>query len=166
MTVTEVRPGIMVLGIGNILRGDDGIGIHVIEAMRPHILARSSRQTVTLRDGGTIGLALLPEIQDAGALIVIDAAEFGAEPGTVRVMQGAEMDAQLGGKKRTAHEVALADLMAAAELTGSRPVRCALVAVQPASTAWQLTPTESVASAVPRACNAVLSLIEGWDNAS
>ena len=83
------------------------------------------------------GLALLPDIQDAGALIVIDAAEFGAEPGTVRVMQGAEMDAQLGGKKRTAHEVALADLMAAAELTGSRPVRCALVAVQPASTEWR-----------------------------
>jgi len=166
MSATQVRPGILVLGIGNILRGDDGIGIHVIQAMRTRILARSSRQPVTLRDGGTIGLALLPEIQDAGALIVIDAAELGAEPGTVRVMQGAEMDAQLGGKKRTAHEVALADLMTAAELTGCRPVRCALVAVQPASTEWRLTPTESVASAVPRACNAVLSLIEGWSDAS
>lgn len=166
MTATEVRPGIIVLGIGNILHGDDGIGIHVIQAMPTHLLQRSLRQTVALRDGGTIGLALLPEIQDASALIVIDAAEFSAEPGTVRVMQGAEMDAQLGGKKRTAHEVALADLMAAAELTGSRPVRCALVAVQPASTEWRLTPTKSVASAVPRACNAVLSLIEGWDDAS
>lgn len=97
---------------------------------------------------------------------MIDAAEFGAEPGTVRVMQDAEMDAQLGGKKRTAHEVALADLMAAAELTGSRPARCALVAVQPASTEWRLTPTQAVASAVPRACDAVLSLIERWDDAS
>ena len=166
MTATEVRPGIMVLGIGNILHGDDGVGIHVIEAMRPHISARSSRQTVTLRDGGTIGLALLPEIQDAGALIVIDAAEFGAEPGTVRVMQGAEMDAQLGGKKRTAHEVALADLMAAAELTGSRPVRCALVAVQPASTEWRADTDRIGRVCSSRACNAVLSLIEGWDDAS
>jgi hydrogenase maturation protease len=165
MTATATQPWIMVLGIGNILHGDDGVGIHVIKALDKFSLSWPLSQAVALRDGGTIGLALLPEIEDASALIVIDAAEFGAESGTVRVMHGAEMDAQLGGKKRTAHEVALADLMAAAELTGRRPERRALVAVQPASTEWRLTPTETVASAIPQACKAVLSLIEGWVDA-
>ena len=64
MTVAVTRPGILVLGIGNILHGDDGIGIHIIEAMRKRAVVGAS---VKLRDGGTIGLTLLPEIEDSGA---------------------------------------------------------------------------------------------------
>lgn len=150
---------VLVLGIGNVLHGDDGVGVRVIEALAP------PRPGVALRDGGTIGLALLPEIEDAAALIVVDASELGAEAGTVRVFEGGAMDAQLGGRKRTVHEVALADLMACARLTGRSPRRRALVAIQPASTGWSATPTEAVATAIPAACGAVRSLIERWTDA-
>lgn len=77
-----------------------GVGVHVVEALT----ALETGRNVTLRDGGTIGLALLSEIEESGALIAIDAAELGAEPGTVRVFSGADMDGQLRGKKQTAHE--------------------------------------------------------------
>jgi len=151
----------LVLGLGNTLRSDDGVGAHVVEALT----ALKTGRNVTLRDGGTIGLALLSEIEESGALIAIDAAELGAEPGTVRVFAGADMDGQLRGKKQTAHEVALADLIAAARLSGHMPPRCALVAIQPGSTEWGLSPTEPIRSAIPTACSAVLSLVEDWNDA-
>jgi hydrogenase maturation protease len=151
----------LVLGLGNTLRSDDGVGVHVVEALSE----LKTERNVTLRDGGTIGLALLSEIEESGALIAIDAAELGAEPGSVRVFSGADMDCQLRCKKQTAHEVALADLIAAARLSGRMPTRCALVAIQPGSTAWGLSPTEPIRSAIPTACSAVLSLVEDWNDA-
>ncbi|HXZ47766.1 MAG TPA: HyaD/HybD family hydrogenase maturation endopeptidase [Usitatibacter sp.] len=161
MTAT---PGILILGIGNVLHGDDGVGVRVVEALGGEDAARAARPGVTLRDGGTIGLALLPEIEDASALIVVDAAELGARAGTVRVFEGRAMDAQLGGRKRTVHEVTLSDLLASAQLTGRRPARRALVAIQPESTDWRTTPSEAVAAAIPRACEAVASLIDRWND--
>jgi len=152
----------LVLGLGNILLSDDGVGVHVLRALQEG----GGVGRAALRDGGTIGLALLSDIEESAALIAIDATELGAEPGTVRTFVGAEMDRQLGGSKRTAHEVALADLMAAAQLCGRVPGRRALVAVQPGSTEWGLSPTAPILSALPAACSAVLSLIEDWNDAS
>jgi len=149
---------VLVLGLGNRLLGDDAAGPLVVDA-----LAASGRAgSALLRDGGTIGLSLLPEIEDAAALIAVDAAEFDAPPGAVRVFEGATMDRQLGGRKRSAHEVALFDLMAAAELCGRLPARRALVAVQPASTALGLEPTAEVAAAIPALCAAVQELVTRW----
>jgi hydrogenase maturation protease len=109
-----------------------------------------------------MGLSLLPQIEDAAAFIAIDAAAFGGEPGAVRVFEGAAMDEQLGGRKRSVHEVALADLMAAALLDGRLPARRALVAVEPASSAVGLAPTPRVAAAIPQLCRAVEGLVRQW----
>lgn len=152
---------ILVLGVGNTLRRDDGFGVHVVDALRSRS-EEPALDTIALRDGGTLGLALLPEIEAADALIVVDAAEIGADPGEVRSFEGAAMDAQLGGRKRTVHEVAVAELLGSARLTGHFPSRAALIAVQPASTDWGLVPTAPVRSAIPLACDAVLALIERW----
>jgi hydrogenase maturation protease len=149
---------VLVLGLGNMLLTDDGVGPAVIARLMADGPPRGAR----LRDGGTMGLDLLPEIEGAAALVVVDAAELGAEPGTLAVLEGRAMDAQLGGKKRTAHEVSLADLMGAAALTGCRPARRALVAVQPGGTGWGLAPTRCVAAAIGPACLAVTELVERW----
>mgnify|MGYP000238052296 FL=1 len=150
---------ILVLGLGNTLLSDDGVGVHVVEALRAEF---AGRDDIDFRDGGTLGLALLPDVESSRALILVDAAEVGAPAGDVRCFVGADMDARLLGKKRTAHEVAAADLLDAAALTGMRPERRALVAVQPASTEWGLAPTDVVQSAIPRACDTIRSLIAEW----
>jgi hydrogenase maturation protease len=72
------------------------------------------------------------------------------------------MDAQLVGRKRSAHEVALADLLSAAALNGRLPARRALVAVQPGSTELGLVPLPAVAQAIPRLCDAVHELMTRW----
>lgn len=148
---------VLVLGLGNRLLSDDAAGPLVIDT-----LASDAGGEIRYRDGGTIGLALLPEIEDAGSLIAVDAARFGAEPGTVRVFEGDAMDAQLGARKTSAHELALADLMAAAALGGRLPARRALVAVEPGSTALGLAPTPPVQAALPRLCDAVRDLLQRW----
>jgi hydrogenase maturation protease len=151
---------VLVLGLGNRLLSDDAAGPLAVDRLALACAAPGCR---TFCDGGTIGLALLPQIEDAAALIAVDAARFGGLPGTVRVFEGAAMDGQLGGPKRSAHEVALADLMAAAALHGALPARRALVAVEPASTDLGLEPTGAVAAAIPALCAAVDELLARWE---
>ncbi len=163
MSVEVAATRILVVGIGNILLSDDGVGVHVIRTLESLERAGKIDPAVALRDGGTVGMELFNEFGDLDTLIAIDAMELGAAPGTVRAFKGSNMDHQLGGKKRTAHEVALADLIMTAKLMDCLPRRRALVAVQPGSTLWGLTPTEPVGAAIPRACAIVLSLLENWD---
>ncbi|HMW22487.1 MAG TPA: hydrogenase maturation protease [Burkholderiaceae bacterium] len=153
----------LVLGLGNRLLGDDAAGPLVVEALAERHTPPGI--TACWRDGGTLGLSLLPEIEAADALLVVDAARFGAEPGTVRVFEGAAMDAQLGGRKRSAHELALADLLGAAALVDRLPPRRALVAVEPGSTAVGLALSAVVASAFAPLCEAVQRTLADWAGA-
>ncbi|MFZ2100400.1 MAG: HyaD/HybD family hydrogenase maturation endopeptidase [Oricola sp.] len=159
MPVAVSSASTLVLGIGNLLLTDDGFGPHVIRILQND---GDLGELVSLRDGGTIGLSLLTDIEDSDQLIVVDAAELGEAPGTLRLFIGPEMDRQLGGNKKTAHEVALADLMSAARLSGCEPARRALVAVQPGSTSWGMAPGPEVGSALPAACRLIRELIEEW----
>jgi len=152
----------VVLGIGNILLSDDGAGVHVANLVAQRIAQSKICHNVAVLDGGTIGLSLLSEIDGNSGLVAIDAMQFDATPGAMRVFEGEDMDRQLSGKKNTAHEVALSDLMMAARLAGIHPLRRALVAIQPETTSWGLSPTPAVAIALPQAANTVLSLIEEW----
>ncbi len=151
----------LVLGIGNTLLSDDGIGVHIARAVEAALCDTARR--VRVRDGGTIGLSLLAELDPGAPLIAVDATALHATPGTVRIFQGPEMDRQLRGTKRSAHEVALADLIQAADFAGIGPGRRALVAIQPAVTTWGTRPTPAVAQAIPRAVRAILELLEEWD---
>ncbi len=150
---------VLVLGVGNRLLRDDGIGVHVVERLRQN---PDRNPAVSFLDGGTLGLTLLPEIEASDSLIVVDAGALGVAAGDVQVFEGAAMDRQLCGRKSTVHEVAVADLLAAASMSGHAPRRRALVAIQPADTTWGLTPTAAVAAAVPRACGVVEDLASRW----
>lgn len=150
---------ILVLGLGNTLLSDDGVGVHVVAALQQ---SPSRHDGVSFVDGGTIGLNLLPDVEAADGLILVDASEIGAPPGSLAVFEGAAMDAQLGGKKRTPHEVAAFDLIATASMLGRCPSLRALVAVQPQSVSWGLEPTAAVAAAVPGAIAMVLEIVQRW----
>lgn len=151
---------ILVLGLGNVLLGDDGVGIHVVEALR--LRNADGADGVVVRDGGTIGMALLPEIEAADSLIVVDATVFDGEAGDVAVFEGGRMDEKLRAKPSSVHEVALADLMAAATLMGSWPKQRALVGIRPANIDWGLVPSPLVADAIPAACAAIDTLVGRW----
>ncbi len=150
---------VLVMGIGNTLLKDDGVGVHITERFRS---LQSDDPDLEILDGGTIGLSLLPDIEDADAVVVVDASEMGEQPGTVKIFQDEEIDRQLSGKRRSVHEVALYDLFSAAAIRGRSPGQRALIAIQPASTEWGLEPTPEVQASIPLACEALSSLTEKW----
>ena len=154
----------LVLGIGNPLLGDEGAGIHAIRRLCDD-LPEEARAALglTFLDGGTIGYALAGPIGDTDRLIIVDATDLEAEPGTVRVFADAELDRFLGERQAVAvHEVALLDLLAVTLLEGRLPARRALIAIQPGHIGWGEAPTDAVAEAIPRACRMALDLAEEW----
>ncbi len=151
------QSGTLVIGIGNNLLTDDGAGIHVINRLSQ----RNLPEDVELLDGGTLGFTLLENIETAARLIVVDAAQLHAEPGTVQVLRNAEMDDYLGGSTRSSvHEVNLLDMMVAARFRGRLPDEYALVGIQPAKVDWGSNPTEVVDQAVDRAADLIESMLE------
>ncbi len=98
----------LVLGIGNTLLSDEGTGIHMLDYLRDHF---PDLPCVEYLDGGTLSFTLAAWIEDATNLIVVDAAELLAAPGTVQVFRGEDMDRFAGKTKRSVHEVSLGDLL-------------------------------------------------------
>lgn len=152
----------LVLGIGNTLLTDEGIGIHVLQALEPEL---ADWPDVTLLDGGTLSFTLAGPIEDADALIVVDAANIKARPGEWALLQGDAMDAFLmSNRKSTVHEVGLTDLRAIALLAGHWPDKRALLAIRPDIVDWGEQPTPAVAAAIAPACAAIRDLIREWQH--
>ncbi len=150
----------LILGIGNTLLCDEGAGIHALNLFRsshpgiPHL---------TLVDGGTLSFTLATYIEDCDHLIVFDAAELKLPAGTVKALEGEDMDRFLGAARRSPHEVGLLDLFDIARLTGTLPVNRALVGIQPAKMDWAMSPTEVVERALPSAVNHAFELLLKWN---
>jgi hydrogenase maturation protease len=152
----------LILGLGNVLLTDEGVGAAVLQALTP---AAAADPDLILLDGGTLSFTLSGPIGDAARLIVVDAAALGEPPGTMRVFEGEAMDAQLSRHAKSVHEVSLADLLDMARLTDSLPSRRALIGIEPAVVDWGDALTPAVADAVPKAVAEVRRLLDLWRGA-
>ncbi|KAB2926880.1 MAG: HyaD/HybD family hydrogenase maturation endopeptidase [Dechloromonas sp.] len=118
---------ILVLGIGNILWADEGFGVRCVEALHA---GWSFPDNVTLMDGGTQGLYLLPYVQEADCLLVFDAVDYGDAPGALRQVTGDQVPRFMGAKKMSLHQTGFQEVLMAAELTGKLPAELVLLGVQ------------------------------------
>lgn len=118
---------ILVLGIGNILWADEGFGVRCVEALNA---GWEFPPQVTVMDGGTQGLYLLPYVQEADCLLVFDAVDYGDEPGQLRVVVGDQVPRFMGVKKMSLHQTGFQEVLMAAELTQKLPAELVLVGVQ------------------------------------
>ena len=150
---TAPRPQTVVLGLGNVLVGDDGVGIEVIRRLAVRWAETPEAAGIAFVDGGTLGLELLAIVSAASHLVVVDAVALGARPGTVTILRDPATVGRLAGVL-SAHQLGLGDLLAAARLRGSVP-SVLIVAVEPASLAVGAGLSPAVARAVPAACAAV-----------
>ena len=149
---------IAVVGIGNSLLKDDGVGVHVLE----HFAGDNPFMDVICLDAGTVGLALMDHLSNLDGLIAVDAMRLNKKPGTVTVLQGTEMDSHLRNHHGSVHELGLSDLMDALRLCGDLPPRRALVGIEPGDIDWGTQLTEKVAASVPLASMRVRELIVDW----
>ncbi|MEI6045759.1 MAG: HyaD/HybD family hydrogenase maturation endopeptidase, partial [Chloroflexota bacterium] len=128
---------ITVLGLGNVLRRDEGLGIRALERIQARYLLPDDLQLV---DGGTLGLDLLSYLEEANKLLILDAALTEGPPGTLLRITGDEVPAFLG-MRTSLHEVALTDLLAVARLRGNEPGEVVVLGMQPDTIelGWELS---------------------------
>lgn len=122
------HPSILVLGIGNLLWADEGFGVRCAEALAERFALPPQ---VTVMDGGTQGLYLLPYVEEACRLLVFDAVDYGDAPGTLRIVVGDEVPRFMGAKKMSLHQTGFQEVLASAELLGRLPDELVLIGCQP-----------------------------------
>lgn len=151
---------VLILGIGNVLWADEGFGVRCVERMADQW---QLPDTVTLLDGGTQGLYLLPFLEAADHLIVFDAVDYGLRPGTMKVVEGEEVPSFMGAKKMSLHQTGFQEVIETAKLMDYCPDELLLIGCQPeeledyggglrAVTAAQIDPAIAIA----------LERLRGW----
>ncbi len=164
------RSGVLMLGVGNVLLGDEGVGVRVAQAlMGAEGDRRGSAEPADgggqsihpgmgpwlppgtrVVDGGTLGLALLPLLSDARGVVLIDAVDLSLPPGSVAVIRG-QATRSVPQPANSAHELGLATLLETARFGGQLPSQVTIVGVQPGRIAAGLELSPAVGAAVPGA---------------
>ncbi len=138
-------PRILVLGIGNVLLTDEGVGVRAIEALKNSF---DFSDNVTLMDGGTLGLGLLDAIMESDALIVIDAVRAARPPGTLHRLTENDLHPAVNGRN-SLHEVAFAETLNAARLLGKTP-EVVILGIEPENIgSWSTRLTETIERRIP-----------------
>ncbi|MCZ4305658.1 HyaD/HybD family hydrogenase maturation endopeptidase [Zoogloeaceae bacterium G21618-S1] len=122
------QDSILILGIGNLLWADEGFGVRCVEALNA---AWAFPANVTVLDGGTQGLYLLPFVTEAKHLLVFDAVDYGLPPGTMKRVEGDEVPQFLGAKKMSLHQTGFQEVLASARMLDRFPESLLLIGVQP-----------------------------------
>jgi len=147
---------IVVVGVGNIIRSDDGLGVHALRRLQtdPRV-----PQDVVFVDGGTLGLELVNYVSEASRLLLLDSVNTGEIPGTLIRMNGDDLW-EPGGI--SAHQLGVADLIATLSLACEKPPAIMLLGVQPASTDWGTSLTGRVEAALGPLVEMAITQLTAW----
>ena len=146
-----IRP-VLVLGLGNPLQADDGVGCRVIEALEQRELPSG----VEALDGGTPGVGLLHLLEGRSRVIIVDAAEMGRRPGEFVRFRPAEVTLTGSAGRFSLHRTAVADALALARELALPTPDIVFYGVQPGRIGWSDELSPEVAAAIPRLVEAVL----------
>jgi hydrogenase maturation protease len=149
---------VVVLGLGNPLMGDDGLGLAVLDRLREEW---DIPDEVELVDGGTWGMTLLPLIEDAERLVLIDAIRTGAPEGTVVELERDRLPRYLA-HKLSPHQIDLKEVLALAELRGTLPAETVAIGAEPGEVVLSLALTAPLADAVEPVLLAVVDRLARW----
>jgi hydrogenase maturation protease len=122
----QARPD-LVLGLGNVLCGDDGVGIFALERLRSRYATSDALELV---DGGTLGLMLLPTLESADSVWILDAVAADAAPGSLVVLDGRDVEPALR-ERLSPHQIGVADLMDAMHWRDTFPARLRVLGLVP-----------------------------------
>jgi hydrogenase maturation protease len=150
---------ILILGIGNILLRDEGIGVHVVNQLTDMIL----QPDVELMDGGTMGIDLLFYIEGRKKVIVIDTVKAGEPPGTMYRFT----DKDLSFKKdvlRTAHGIDFSDVVRTAQTMGTKPDEIVFIGIEPESMEEGMELSPLIAERIPAIIELVKRELEASQN--
>jgi hydrogenase maturation protease len=143
---------ILVLGVGNVLLTDEGVGVRALKELERQY---TFPENVELLDGGTSGIELLRHIRNRDYLIIIDCMKCGQDPGTVVRVEGQDVPTAFR-TRISPHQLGLSDLLAAAMLTDELPENLVLFGVEPESIDIGLDLTDKVEASIEKLTGAVI----------
>jgi hydrogenase maturation protease len=149
---------VAVLGLGNILLSDEGVGVHAMLALKQRY---AFSPEVDFIDGGTMGLDLLPIFQERDRILIIDAVDFKKQPGHVGVMNGRDIPSVLNAKL-SAHHIGLSDLLFTAKLMCETLPEVLLIGIQPRSLDVGLDMTSEIIKQLDTVIAQALKSLKAW----
>lgn len=148
----------LLLGLGNLLNTDDGLGIRALETIRERYHVPEDLRCL---DGGVMGLELLSQIEGASHLLVLDAVQTGQAPGTLVRLQGEEVP-KVMSMKLSMHQINFEEVLALSVLRGTTPPVLVVWGLEPASLDTGLGLSEVVEARMPALIVAVVKELEDW----
>lgn len=150
---------IVVLGVGNILLSDEGVGVRAVEEIERRYRLPDS---VELIDGGTSGMEVMGSLAHADHVLILDAVKSGSAPASLVRLSGAEVP-KFFSLKMSPHQVSLADVLATLEFAGESPKNVTVLGVEPESLEYNLGLTPAVAARLPQLVDMAVAELRGWD---
>jgi hydrogenase maturation protease len=146
---------IVVLGVGNILLSDEGIGVHVAN----ELMKMDLPPEVSVVEGGTDGFRLLNVITEADRLIVIDSVKGEAEPGSIYCFDINEVRNCPPGFTTSVHQIGILEVINLSELVGKKP-HTTVIGVEPKSLAMSLELSPEIKAKIPRIIELVIDKLK------
>ena len=155
---TPIEQDILILGLGNILLRDEGIGVRALERLQAEYRLPSQ---VRALDGGTMGLDLLPYLYGASRLLILDALQMGGPPGGLARLADDEIPSALV-LKLSIHQVGLQELLAASRFQGTLPETVTLLGLEPVAIEWGLEFSPPVSAGLETLVQAAVQELRVW----
>lgn len=146
---------IVILGLGNVLMKDEGIGVYIVE----EIEKRNLPDNVEVIDGGTASLDIFLSLKDIHKLIIIDAMKGGEKPGTVYRLYPGDLLAT-SKSQVSLHQINLVDTLALNEKMGNVPEETIIIGIEPKEIDWGLGVTSDIKRKIPTIIDIVLREVE------
>ena len=155
-------PETLVLGLGNPLVGDEGFGVEAVRRLQARYRFPPEVEVV---DGGTLGLRLLPLLEDADRILILDAVAVGARPGSLVQLGWDEVRRRLP-VKISPHQETVSEVLALLELRRGAPERFCVLGVQPANLAFATALSPAVEAALEAALERAVDILSEWGSAA
>lgn len=149
---------ILILGLGNILLQDEGLGVRAAERLAARYRLPPEVQVM---DGGVMGLDLLPHLEGVTHLLITDAVQTGLPPGSLVRLEGEAIPAALS-LKMSMHQVGLQELLALAGFQGTLPEQVVLWGLEPASLDWGLELSAPIAAQIDALVDVAVGELRAW----
>jgi hydrogenase maturation protease len=151
-------PKILVLGLGNTILQDDGLGVRTVERLMAEYDLPAE---VEVLDGGVMGLDLLSRLEGSTALLIVDAVRAGLPPGTPIRLAGDAIPTALA-QKMSMHQAGLQDLLAVSAFRGTLPQRVVLYGLEPEIIGWGSELSSNIAPQIDKLIDSVVQELRDW----
>ncbi|MCX7913234.1 MAG: HyaD/HybD family hydrogenase maturation endopeptidase [Thermodesulfovibrionales bacterium] len=149
---------IAIIGIGNLLLKDEGVGVHAINKIKEEYIFSPS---IDLIDGGTLGLDLLPYFEKYSKILIIDAVNLNEKPGTIKVFDIGEIPLLISNKF-SVHHIGLTDILTACRLLKAKHDEIKLIGIQPHSIDFGIELSRLIMDKIDLIIDQVIHQLQKW----